>query len=143
MQSDSTEATLAPETLRTGLSRFTLGNGSMSVCLGSSAAGGPASESGTSFTAHASAHDPNKLKKLLSHKTDRRATQADGKRLGIQPNRKFVLNNYRRYALAQHKLPTLRKSGREEIIAQPCMCELQANYPDREDSEDYLRRKFD
>ena len=33
-------------------------NGSMSVCLGSSAAGGPASESGTSFTAHASAHDP-------------------------------------------------------------------------------------
>ena len=41
-----------------GLSRFTLGKGSMSVCLGSSAAGGPASESGTSFTAHASAHDP-------------------------------------------------------------------------------------
>ena len=32
--------------------------GSMSVCLGSSAPGGPASESGTSFTAHASAHDP-------------------------------------------------------------------------------------
>ena len=32
--------------------------GSISVCLGSSAAGGPASESGTSFTAHASAHDP-------------------------------------------------------------------------------------
>ena len=41
-----------------GLSRFTLGKGSISVCLGSSAAGGPASESGTSFTAHASAHDP-------------------------------------------------------------------------------------
>ena len=39
-------------------------NGSMSVCLGSSAAGGPASESGTSFTAHASAHDPNKPKKI-------------------------------------------------------------------------------
>lgn len=36
----------------------------MSVCLGSSAAGGPASESGTSFTAHASAHDPNKPKKI-------------------------------------------------------------------------------
>ena len=32
--------------------------GSMSVCLGSSASGGPAPEAGTSLTAHASAHEP-------------------------------------------------------------------------------------
>ena len=62
--------------------------GSISVCLGSSAAGGPASESGTSFTAHASAHDPKDPNKNRGpHTGTRRATQANGKRLGTQPNR--------------------------------------------------------
>ena len=45
--------------------------GSISVCLGSSATGGPALESGTSFTAHASAHDPKDPRKSVALKDTR------------------------------------------------------------------------
>ena len=64
--------------------------GSMSVCLGSSASGGPAPEAGTSLTAHASAHEPEPEKRKSTRKTNAgtRATQANGKRLGPPPNRR-------------------------------------------------------